>query len=265
MHTLKVYNTENELWEPLLDESGLGSTGPQGPQGPTGANGSQGPQGSVGPQGPQGNTGLQGLIGITGEQGPQGPTGTIGSQGPQGDTGPQGEIGSQGPQGPTGVGLQGPQGDLGGPQGPQGDTGAQGPQGDTGPQGADGVPGSIENLSSYIVGGFIPDAPTSFQKIIHVFTNSIRFPGNFVGSQLLVQTPPTSNTVFTISKYNTINWEDIGTVTVNSGTTTGIFLMTKSYDVFNPGFAIKITAPETPDSTLKDVSFSILGSRVILA
>ena len=72
---------------------------------------------------------------LRGGPGPQGATG-MGLAGPQGQIGPPGLMGGIGPQGPQGTGAQGPQGAQGiqgipGPQGVQGNIGPQGPPGGT--------------------------------------------------------------------------------------------------------------------------------------
>jgi hypothetical protein len=147
-------------------------------------------------------------------------------------------------------------------QGPQGNTGSQGPQGSQGAMGSQGATGSVTVIPSYIFGGFLQGVPSVSQKVKHVFTSTIMFPSSLSASQLLADISATSTTVFDIKKFTSGTWTTIGSATVASSETVATFAMATD-ETFNAGDAIMFVAPEIPDLTLADISFSILGTRVI--
>ncbi len=86
---------------------------------------------------------------------------------------------------------------------------------------------------------------------------AIDFPANFSGSVGTVTTNPTATAAFDITK----NGTTIGTASIS---TSGVFTFTtvsgtaKSLAI---GDILKVTAPTPQDSTLADISFTLLGTR----
>lgn len=68
---------------------------------------------------------------------------------------------------------------------------------------------------------------------------------------------PTADTDFTIKK----NGSSIGTIRFEAGSPTSVLFTFASAVSFAAGDLLQITSPASPDATLADINFSIVGER----
>jgi Putative phage tail protein len=97
-----------------------------------------------------------------------------------------------------------------------------------------------------------PTANLALQS--YVFAASAVAPAGLPGSQGAAATAATATTTFSIRR----NGTQIGTMTFASAANTATFAMA-SATTFNPGDVLAIVAPATPDATLADLAWTIMG------
>jgi hypothetical protein len=108
------------------------------------------------------------------------------------------------------------------------------------------------------VASFLTGSPTASAKVLaYSFGVAVTFAGNFSGSQGHVGTNPTATATYTVKK----NGSSIGTVVVGTG---GAFTFTTTAGAsqsFSVGDYIEVFAPSSPDATMADVNFTLVGTR----
>ncbi len=80
---------------------------------------------------------------------------------------------------------------------------------------------------------------------------------NFAGSYAAAGVAATGSTVFNVA----VNGVTKGTITFGAGATTGTFACTAFTAL--PGDLLSISAPNTPDATLSEITISLVGTRVL--
>jgi hypothetical protein len=202
---------------------------PVGPQGPAGAPGPRGPEG---PQGPQGSPGTAGKDGGVGPAGPAGPAGLQGSQGPQGIPGPPG------------------------PPGKNGKDGEDGKDGKNGGGGSGGGGSTFTDVDMYIFLRSTADTDETEPSARLVLPRRIDLYRNLKGSIFNAGVAATSDSTFTLQK----NGDVIGTITFPAGQTDGVASFANAVD-FRRGDVLQLFSPASPDATLANISFTIVGQR----
>jgi hypothetical protein len=107
----------------------------------------------------------------------------------------------------------------------------------------------------YDVPGGAAGAITASQLILeHVAVRTITWNANFSGSYGYASVAATASTTFTIS----VAGSQIGTMVFAAGATTATFTLTGGASI-NPGQVLTVTGPSSPDLTLANVTFTLLG------
>lgn len=113
----------------------------------------------------------------------------------------------------------------------------------------------IGQASSVVVSGSYHGKPTAGLVLqSYVFTAPMMIPAGLSGSQGAATTAATTAATFNIAK----NGTNIGTMTFAASATTATFSMNFATD-FNTGDVLTILAPATPDATLADLAWTIMG------
>jgi hypothetical protein len=109
--------------------------------------------------------------------------------------------------------------------------------------------------SSSIVSGSFSGRPTANLVLqSYVFAGSVTVPVGFSGSRGTAAAAATTSTTFNIQK----NGTNVGTMIFASSATAATFTMT-SATVFNAGDVLTLIAPATPDATLANLAWTIMG------
>lgn len=109
----------------------------------------------------------------------------------------------------------------------------------------------------YVVGAMYNGAPSASLVVArHVFALAVDFVTDLVGSQGFADTVATADTDFDVQK----NGVSVGTVTFGTGSASATFALAGGAS-FAAGDVLTIVAPASPDSTLADITFSLLGVR----
>jgi hypothetical protein len=87
--------------------------------------------------------------------------------------------------------------------------------------------------------------------------HKVTYATNFAGSYAAAGVAATGSTVFNV----TVNGVSKGTITFGVGATTGTFACT-AFTAY-PGDLLAISAPNTPDATLSEITISLVGTRVL--
>jgi hypothetical protein len=112
--------------------------------------------------------------------------------------------------------------------------------------------GVVQQPVAFMVSG----KPSASQIIGHIkFCIQTVFPASLTGSQGDALIAATASTVFTLKK----NGSSIGTATFAISGTVPTFSFGSAV-TFAVGDVLTITAPATPDATLADISFDLLGT-----
>lgn len=110
---------------------------------------------------------------------------------------------------------------------------------------------------SYDLPVYIPDKPTTSMICARIaVVRAFDLPVSLTGSVASAGTAATASTVFTLYK----NTTSIGTVTFAAAGTTGTFSFASAVS-FAAGDVVRIIAPATADTTLADISITLMGSR----
>ena len=111
----------------------------------------------------------------------------------------------------------------------------------------------------YDVAAFYPGIPTASAKMVRVpMARAVTFAANFASSQFKASANATASTVFDIQK----NGSSIGTCTIGAGSTTPTFATTGgAVQSFAAGDVLSIICAGTPDATLADPGFMLVGTR----
>jgi len=104
---------------------------------------------------------------------------------------------------------------------------------------------------------FYPGAPTASAKCMSAVTpQATTLPISLTGSYAKAGTAATASTTFGITK----NGASIGSINFAAGATTGTFTFSAAVTTA-AGDVLQIVAPATPDATLADVNFALVGTR----
>lgn len=117
--------------------------------------------------------------------------------------------------------------------------------------------GSLSWVSQpYDISQFINGKPLASETLVRVIAPRVfSLAANFAGCYAYCTTTATASAVFNLLK----NGANVGTVTFAVGATSGTFSATAGV-TFNAGDQFVIQAPETIDSTLSDLAFTMSGS-----
>lgn len=109
------------------------------------------------------------------------------------------------------------------------------------------------------VHAFYPGLPSSSAKVLRVpLARAVSFAANFAGSRFTASANAAATTVFDVQK----NGSSIGSISIASGGTTATFTTTSgTLKTFAAGDVLAIIAPATPDTTLTDPGFVLVGTR----
>lgn len=117
---------------------------------------------------------------------------------------------------------------------------------------------TVSSLGSYDVATWYPGTFTSSQIVVRIIAaRPFDIPNDFAGSKALMATPPGSDQTFLVKK----NGTQFGTLVIDHTTGAGTFLTSGADEAFAAGDYIDIVAPSSPDGTMANLTFSILGSR----
>lgn len=109
----------------------------------------------------------------------------------------------------------------------------------------------------YDVGGFVAGVPTASQVLLQIpLPRAVIFTTSLTGSQGVAGTAATAQTDFDIQK----NGVSFGTMRFAAAGTVATFISAAGA-TFAAGDILKIVAPGTPDATLADVGFMLIGTR----
>jgi len=117
------------------------------------------------------------------------------------------------------------------------------------------VKGAGQAFTSIVSGSYNGSPTSSLVLQSYVFAAPATVPVEFSGSRGTAGTAATATSVFAIQK----NGADIGTMSFAASATTATFTLS-SATVFNPGDTFTIIAPATPDATLTNLAWTIMGT-----
>jgi hypothetical protein len=116
---------------------------------------------------------------------------------------------------------------------------------------------TVAGINTYDVPIYIPDRPTTSMLCARIAAvRAFDLPASLTGSVASAGTAATGSTVFTIYK----NTTSIGTITFAAAGTTGTFSFASAVS-FVSADLLRIIAPATADTTLADISITLMGSR----
>lgn len=106
---------------------------------------------------------------------------------------------------------------------------------------------------------FYPSIPTASAKVTRIpIARAVTFAANFAGSYFTASANATGTTVFDVQK----NGSSIGSISIAASGTTATFTTTSGTSKsFAAGDVLMIVAPASPDATLADPGFVIVGAR----
>jgi hypothetical protein len=108
--------------------------------------------------------------------------------------------------------------------------------------------------TAFYVSGLIPEVTN---VVRHVFARTVIFPANFAGSYAAADEAATASTVFSVLK----NGATVGAITFAISAATATFTTSGGTPVtFVAGDVLEVTPP-TPDATLADIAFNLVGAR----
>jgi hypothetical protein len=110
-------------------------------------------------------------------------------------------------------------------------------------------------MAQYGIVLFYPGTPDGDElMLLHALTQAVKFSAGLPESKAVSVTAATAETVFSIKHDGT----QVATCTFAAGQSVGTFTAAASFVIpINGKFTI--TAPSTPDATLTDVSFTVVG------
>jgi hypothetical protein len=109
---------------------------------------------------------------------------------------------------------------------------------------------------AYYVSGAFSGAPTASEPVFRcVFSGTVNFPAGLTGSAAGAEIAATGTATFTIEK----NGTSVGTMVFAAAATTASFTM-GSATGFAAGDVLKIIAPSSPDATLADLAWTLVGT-----
>jgi hypothetical protein len=112
-------------------------------------------------------------------------------------------------------------------------------------------------LQPYLLCGFYPGKPDASALVgFHDFTLAVAFPSSLTGSKAKAKVAATAQTDFDIQK----NGASVGTIRFAGSGTVASFIAAAG-STFAAGDDITVIAPGTPDATLSDITFTLMGTR----
>lgn len=114
-----------------------------------------------------------------------------------------------------------------------------------------GFQASVAAKPFYLSASFLGTPEANSTVFLHTMTEVIRFPVNFVGSQIKCMTPPSSETIFTITK----NGNAIGNVSFVTGNGT---ITVGGETVFDVGDVLSVVAPSALNG-IANLAFNFMG------
>lgn len=111
-------------------------------------------------------------------------------------------------------------------------------------------------MATYGIVFFNPYRTTADQLLLlHVLSQSIDFADNLPGSQAVAGTAANAETVFSIQHDGT----EVATCTFAAAGTVGTFAAASEFTIA-AGETFSIVGPSTPDATLADITFTVVGT-----
>ncbi len=108
---------------------------------------------------------------------------------------------------------------------------------------------------------FYPNTPVQSAICMQAITpQPVTFPIGLTNSYAVASTPATATATFTINWVSGSTVTAVGTAVFGAGGTSAVFTFTSAV-VTAAGDIIQIVGPTTPDATLANVSFALVGSR----
>lgn len=107
--------------------------------------------------------------------------------------------------------------------------------------------------------GFYPGIPAADAILLRIpFARAVTFAANFASARGSASANATGSTTFNVQK----NGTNVGTMTFGAGAATATFTTSGGAPVsFAAGDYLSVIAPATPDATLADVGFVLVGTR----
>jgi len=116
----------------------------------------------------------------------------------------------------------------------------------------EGASGVVQSYSVPL--GFTSHPLADETLLLHVFAEGVEFPDDWAGSRGRIGTPPGATYTFIIRRNST----QVGTISVNtSGTVT---FNSSGPVVFVPGDLLEVRGATTPDTTIANCTFTLLGT-----
>lgn len=119
--------------------------------------------------------------------------------------------------------------------------------------------GEMTSLCNWDAALFYPGVPTASAIVAQIiFARSVIMPGNLAGSAAYGKTAATASTVFDVKKNNS----STGSITFAGAANVATFSTTAGAALsFAIGDRLEVVAPASPDATLANISFSLIGNR----
>ena len=112
------------------------------------------------------------------------------------------------------------------------------------------------SVATTVSGSFTGPATANLVVQRYVFAGTVMFPAGLTGSQGTAGVGATATTTYSIRK----NGSNVGTMVFAAGATTATFTMA-SATTFMAGDILTVVAPPSPDATLANLAWTLVGSQ----
>src|SRR5262249_2563876 len=119
------------------------------------------------------------------------------------------------------------------------------------------ITGAGQATSTVVNGTFVNGKPTASQVLQrYIFAQAVMFAPGLPGSQGTAGTAAAAPAAFDIQK----NGSNVGTMVFAASATTATFAMASATS-FAPGDVLTLVAPATPDITLANLAWTLVGTH----
>lgn len=115
--------------------------------------------------------------------------------------------------------------------------------------------------TGYDIAAFMPETPNSSAVVRVILPRDVRLVQNLTGSECLADVAANAATTVVLNKVSGGTTTQIGTANWAPSATTCTFSFVADVD-FASGDIVEIEFPATPDSTLADISITLVGTRL---